>query len=63
MYKELAYYDGKVGTPEEVMIPFNDRSHFFGDGVYDGVYKFLKPPEHIRPPIRLFSRYKAERSE
>lgn len=35
MFKELAYYDGKVGTPEEVMIPFNDRSHFFGDGVYD----------------------------
>lgn len=35
MFKELAYYDGKVGTPEEVMIPFNDRSHFFGDGVYE----------------------------
>ena len=35
MYKEIAYYDGKTGTPDEVMIPFNDRSHFFGDGVYD----------------------------
>lgn len=35
MFKELAYYDGKIGTPDEVMIPFNDRSHFFGDGVYD----------------------------
>lgn len=35
MLKELAYYDGKWGTPEEVMIPFNDRVHFFGDGVYD----------------------------
>lgn len=33
--KELAYYDGQVGTPEEVMIPFNDRVHFFGDGVYE----------------------------
>ena len=33
MFKELAYYDGKIGTPDEVMIPFNDRSHFFGDGV------------------------------
>ena len=31
----LAYYDGKIGTPEELMIPFNDRVHFFGDGVYD----------------------------
>ncbi|WP_297966960.1 aminotransferase class IV [uncultured Anaerovibrio sp.] len=35
MFKELAYYDGKLGTPDEVMIPFNDRSHFFGDGVYE----------------------------
>ena len=35
MMKELAYYDGKIGTPDEVMVPFNDRVHFFGDGVYD----------------------------
>lgn len=28
MMKELAYYDGRVGAPEEVMIPFNDRVHF-----------------------------------
>ena len=33
--KELAYYDGQYGDPSEVFIPFNDRSHFFGDGVYD----------------------------
>lgn len=33
--KELAYYDGVMGTPDEVMIPFNDRVHFFGDGVYE----------------------------
>ena len=31
----LAYYDGKIGTPEEFTVPFNDRVHFFGDGVYD----------------------------
>ena len=35
MMKELAYYDGKIGTPEELTVPFNDRVHFFGDGVYD----------------------------
>lgn len=35
MLKELAYYDGVWGTPEEVKVPFNDRVHFFGDGVYD----------------------------
>lgn len=33
--ESIAYYDGNVGAPDEVMVPFNDRSHFFGDGVYD----------------------------
>lgn len=33
--KSIAYYDGKIGSPEELMVPFNDRVHFFGDGVYD----------------------------
>lgn len=33
--KAIAYYDGTVGSPDELMVPFNDRSHFFGDGVYD----------------------------
>ena len=31
----IAYYDGKIGAPDELMVPFNDRVHFFGDGVYD----------------------------
>ena len=31
----IAYYDGKIDAPEELMVPFNDRVHFFGDGVYD----------------------------
>lgn len=33
--KSIAYYDGKIGVPEELMVPFNDRVHFFGDGCYD----------------------------
>ena len=31
----IAYYDGRIGTPDELMVPFNDRGHFFGDGVYE----------------------------
>ena len=31
----IAYYDGKIGSAEKLLVPFNDRSHFFGDGVYD----------------------------
>ena len=33
--KALAYYDGKIGAPEELAVPFYDRAHFFGDGCYD----------------------------
>ncbi len=33
--KSIAYYNGETGAPEELKVPFNDRSHFFGDGVYD----------------------------
>lgn len=33
--ESLAYYNGKFGTMDELEIPFNERVHFFGDGVYD----------------------------
>lgn len=33
--ESIAYYDGQIGSPDELVVPFNDRSHFFGDGVYD----------------------------
>lgn len=31
----IAYYDGRTGSPDTLMVPFNDRAHFFGDGVYE----------------------------
>ena len=49
----LAYYDGKIGTPEELTVPFNDRVHFFGDGVYDATVgangKVYLMQDHTRP--------------
>lgn len=33
--ENLAYYNGKFAPVEEMMIPMNERSSFFGDGVYD----------------------------
>ncbi|TLQ15055.1 aminotransferase class IV [Lactococcus raffinolactis] len=33
--EDLAYYNGKITRLSEMMVPFNDRSHFFGDGIYD----------------------------
>ena len=29
--KALAYYDGKIGTPEELTVPFYDRAPCFCD--------------------------------
>lgn len=58
--KELAYYDGQIGSPEEVMIPFQDRVHFFGDGVYEatlgGNHKIFLLEEHLD---RFYSSAKA----
>ena len=49
--KNLAYYDGKYGEIEEVFVPFCDRSHFFGDGIYDASYsrnyKIFALSEHL----------------
>lgn len=36
--KNLAYYNGVYAPIEEMTIPFNDRVHFFGDGIYDVTY-------------------------
>lgn len=33
--ENLAYYDGEIGTVDQVKVPFLDRAHFFGDGVYE----------------------------
>ena len=53
--ENLAYYNGKVTHLSEMMVPFNDRSHFFGDGVYDAsvarnriIFKLLKRCEPNR---------------
>ena len=33
--KTLGYYNGKYDEIDKIMIPMSDRSHWFGDGVYD----------------------------
>ncbi|MDD3251186.1 MAG: aminotransferase class IV [Lachnospiraceae bacterium] len=58
--KELAYYDGAIGTPDALTVPFNDRVHFFGDGVYDatvgGNHKVYLLRDHLD---RFYSSAKA----
>ncbi|MFU0826736.1 MAG: Branched-chain amino acid aminotransferase/4-amino-4-deoxychorismate lyase [Lachnoclostridium sp.] len=33
--ENLGYYDGKYDLIENMYVPFDDRVHYFGDGVYD----------------------------
>lgn len=47
----LGYYNGNVAPLEELMIPANDRSNYYGDGVYDATYgrnyRIFALDEHI----------------
>ena len=49
--KNLGYYNGRVDTLENLTVPFNDRVHFFGDGVYEATlarnYKIYALEEHL----------------
>ncbi len=36
--RDLGYYNGKIDLIENMTIPMNDRSSYFGDGVYDVTY-------------------------
>lgn len=50
--ENLGYYNGQWGLLEELQVPFLDRVHFFGDGVYDATITsngvILYEAEHIR---------------
>lgn len=35
---DLCYYNGKYGAIDEMMVPLNDRSYYFGDALYEAVY-------------------------
>lgn len=49
--ENLGYYDGKYDLIENMTVPFDDRVHFFGDGVYDatcaGNHIIFNLEEHI----------------
>ncbi len=45
--ENLGYYNGRFGPLDEMVVPFNDRVHFFGDGVYEAC------PAHNHVPFAL----------
>ncbi|MBQ7922470.1 MAG: aminotransferase class IV [Clostridia bacterium] len=54
--KNLAYYNGKISEIEEMMIPFNDRSSYFGDGCYDATYTRNHVVHDLEPHMDRFYR-------
>ncbi len=48
--KNIAYYNGKTGPIEEMMVPMNDRACYFGDGVYDATMavNHVPPKEEMK---------------
>ena len=49
--KNVGYYNGKIDLIENIVLPLNDRSVYFGDCVYDATYAankiIFEADEHI----------------
>lgn len=45
--QNIAYYNGRIGPIEEMMVPMNDRACYFGDGVYDATMAIHHVPMHM----------------
>lgn len=54
--ENIAYYNGKIASVDEMMIPMNERSSFFGDGVYDAMFTVDHVPLQLDDHLRRFYR-------
>lgn len=54
--ENIAYYNGKISSIEEMMIPMNERSSYFGDGVYDAMFTIDHVPLQLDDHLRRFYR-------
>ncbi len=54
--KNIAYYNGKIGNVEDMMIPMNERSSWFGDGVYDAMFTINHIPLALEDHLHRFYR-------
>ena len=54
--KDIAYYNGRVAPIEDMMIPMNERSSYFGDGVYDAMFTIDRVPLQLDDHLRRFYR-------
>ena len=54
--KDIAYYNGRIAPIEDMMIPMNERSSYFGDGVYDAMFTIDRVPLQLDDHLRRFYR-------
>ena len=54
--ENIAYYNGKISLIEDMMIPMNERSSYFGDGVYDAMFTVDHVPLQMDDHLRRFYR-------
>ena len=54
--ENIAYYNGKISSIEEMMIPMNERSSWFGDGVYDAMFTVDHIPLSLDDHLQRFYR-------
>ena len=54
--ENIAYYNGRISSIEEMMIPMNERSSYFGDGVYDAMFTIEHVPLQLDDHLRRFYR-------
>lgn len=52
--ENIAYYNGKVSSIEDMTIPMNERSSYFGDGVYDAMFTVDHVPLQLDDHLRRF---------
>lgn len=52
--KNIAYYNGKTGSIETMMVPMNERACYFGDGVYDATCVVNGEPIELSEHIERF---------
>ena len=54
--ENIAYYNGKVSSIEDMTIPMNERSSYFGDGVYDAMFTVDHVPLQLDDHLSRFYR-------
>lgn len=61
--ENIAYYNGKISLIEDMMIPMNERSSYFGDGVYDAMFTVDHVPLQLgRPSAPLLPQREEDRN-